>query len=148
MSQQRRKRQAKREQHGASKSDLWRSQRMRTILLVAIAIVMVFAGIYFFAVRKGDTRLDAFAQCLSDKQVKMYGLYWCEHCEQQKEMFGASFKHVNYVECGIKGSHDEEPICKTAGVKNFPTWEFPDGSRKEGAQPLTILSEKTTCKLP
>jgi hypothetical protein len=147
MSQQRRKRQAKREQHGASKSDLWRSQRMRTIL-VALGIVMVFAGVYFFAVRKGDTRLDAFAQCLSDKQVKMYGLYWCEHCEQQKEMFGASFKHVNYIECGIKGSHDEEPICKTAGVKNFPTWEFPDGSRKEGAQSLGILSEKTTCKLP
>jgi hypothetical protein len=147
MSQQRRKRQAKREQHGASRSDRWRSQRMRTIL-VAIGIVMVFAGIYFFAVRKGDTRLDAFAQCLSDKQVKMYGLYWCEHCEQQKEMFGASFKHVNYIECGIKGSHDEEPICKTAGIKNFPTWEFPDGSRREGPQPLTILSEKTTCKLP
>jgi hypothetical protein len=147
MSQQRRKRQAKREQHDASRSNLLGSQRMRTIL-IAIGIVVVFAAIYFFAVRKGDTRLDAFAQCLSDKQVKMYGLYWCEHCEQQKEMFRASFKHVNYIECGIKGSHDEEPICKTAGVKNFPTWEFPDGSRKEGPQSLTVLSEKTGCKLP
>lgn len=140
-------RQAKREQSGASWSKLLGSQRMRTIFAAA-GIVIVFAGIYLLAVRKGDTRLDGFAQCLSDKQVKMYGLYWCEHCEQQKEMFGASFKHVNYIECGIKGSHDEEAICKTAGVKNFPTWEFPDGSRKEGPQPLELLSEKTTCKLP
>jgi uncharacterized protein YjeT (DUF2065 family) len=147
MSQQRRKRQAKREQSESSKLDLLRSERARTIL-VAIAIVIVFAGIYYFAVRKGNTRLDAFAQCLSDKQVKMYGLFWCEHCAQQKEMFGPSFKHVDYIECGIKGSHDEEPVCKTARIKNFPTWEFPDGTRKEGAQSLEILSEKTGCKLP
>jgi hypothetical protein len=147
MSQQRRKRQAKREQGESSKTNFVRSERSRTIF-IAIAIVVVFVVIYYFAVRKGDTRLDAFAKCLSDKQAKMYGLYWCEHCAQQKEMFGLSFKHVNYIECGIKGSRDEGPVCKTAGVKNFPTWEFPDGSRKEGAQPLAVLSEKTACKLP
>jgi hypothetical protein len=147
MSQQRRKRKAQAQQRSAPPASALRSRRLRTIL-VASAIVVVFAGIYFFAARRGDTRLDAFAQCLSGKQVKMYGLYWCEHCAQQKEMFGASFQYVNYVECGIKGSRAEEPVCKTAGVKNFPTWEFPDGSRKEGAQALQILSEKTACKLP
>jgi hypothetical protein len=147
MSKERRKRQAKREQRERPKTDLLRSERTRTIF-VAAGIVVVFAGIYFFAVRKGDTRLDAFAKCLSDKQARMYGLYWCEHCAQQKEMFGSSFRHVNYIECGIKGSRDEEPVCKAAGVKDFPTWEFPDGSRKEGAQPLEVLSEKTACKLP
>jgi hypothetical protein len=147
MSQQRRKRKAQGKQRDVPPSNRSRFERMRT-LLVTTGIVVVFAGIYFFTVRRGETRLDAFAQCLSDNQVKMYGLYWCEHCAQQKEMFGSSFRHVNYIECGIKGSRDEEPVCKTAGVKNFPTWEFPDGSRKEGAQPLQILSEKTACKLP
>jgi hypothetical protein len=147
MSEERKKRKAKREERENPQPNILRSERTRTIG-IAMGIVIIFAGIYFFAVRKGDTRLDAFAQCLSDKNVKMYGLYWCEHCAQQKEMFGGSFKHVNYIECGIKGSRDEEPACKTAGVKNFPTWEFPDGSRKEGAQALGILSAKSGCQLP
>ena len=124
-----------------------KSEQTRTIM-IATLIVIALAAVYFFARRKGETKLDGFAQCLAAKQVKMYGLYWCTHCAEQKEEFGASFKYVTYIECGIKGSHDEEPVCKVAGVKNFPTWEFPDGSRKEGAQPLQTLSEKTACSLP
>ena len=34
----------------------------------------------------------------------MYGLYWCPHCIEQKEMFGDAFHYVPYVECAIKGS--------------------------------------------
>ena len=59
----------------------------------------------------------------------MYGAYWCPHCAEQKEMFGTSFQYVPYVECGIKGSRDEAPVCAQAGVKHFPTWQFPDGER-------------------
>jgi hypothetical protein len=120
----------------------------RTTIAIATIVVIVFACVYYFARIRGATRYDAFAQCLTVKQVKMYGLYWCTHCAEQKEMFGASFRHVTYIECGIKGSKDEEPACKAAGVKNFPTWEFPDGSRKEGAQPLLVLSRQTGCGLP
>ena len=45
---------------------------------------------------------DAFAKCLTEKQIKMYGLYWCTHCAEQKEMFCESFKHVTYIEWGSK----------------------------------------------
>jgi hypothetical protein len=120
----------------------------RTTIAIAAIVVIVFACAYYFARIRGATRYDAFAQCLTEKQAKMYGLYWCTHCAEQKEMFGASFKHVNYIECGIKGSKDEEPACKAAAVKNFPTWEFSDGSRKEGTQPLLVLSRQTGCSLP
>ena len=34
----------------------------------------------------------------------MYGLYWCPHCIEQKQMFGEAFHYVPYVECAIKGS--------------------------------------------
>jgi hypothetical protein len=118
------------------------------IIAIAAVIVLVFACVYYFARVRGTTRYDAFAKCLTEKQVKMYGLYWCTHCAEQKEMFGASFKHVTYLECGIKGSKDEEPVCKEAGVKNFPTWQFPDGSRKEGTQPLQVLGQQSGCSLP
>ena len=43
----------------------------------------------------------------------MYGLYWCPHCIEQKEMFGAAFHYVPYVECAIKGS-----IGNGAGVQD------------------------------
>jgi hypothetical protein len=36
-------------------------------------------------------RYDGFAKCLASKQAKMYGLYWCPHCAEQKEMFGKPF---------------------------------------------------------
>lgn len=118
------------------------------IIAIAAVIVIAFACVYYFARVRGTTRYDSFADCLTAKQVKMYGLYWCTHCAEQKEMFGSSFKHVTYIECGIKGSKDEEPACKEAGVKNFPTWQFPDGSRKEGTQPLQVLSQQSGCSLP
>ncbi len=124
-----------------------KSEPTHTIVIAAI-IILAFACVYYFARVRGSTRYDAFANCLTEKQIKMYGLYWCTHCAEQKEMFGESFKHVTYVECGIKGSKDEEPVCKEAGIKNFPTWQFPDGSRKEGTQPLQLLSEQTGCSLP
>jgi hypothetical protein len=131
-----------------NKSNEQRKSETRTTVAVAAIIVIAFACVYYFARIRGNTRYDAFAKCLTEKQVKMYGLYWCTHCAEQKEMFAASFKQVTYVECGIKGSKDEEPTCKEAGVKNFPTWQFPDGSRKEGAQPLQVLSAQTGCSLP
>jgi hypothetical protein len=81
------------------------------------------------------------------KQITMYGLYWCEHCAEQKKMFGPSFHFINYVECGIEGSRAEQPACVQAGVKNFPTWRLPDGSLLEGTKPLEFLSEKSGCSL-
>ena len=93
-------------------------------------------------------RLDGFAQCLTAKQAKMYGAYWCPHCEEQKEMFDSSFDYAPYVECGIKGSKALEPICSQLGIKRFPTWIFADGTRAEGKQDLTFLSDKTGCALP
>jgi len=92
---------------------------------------------------------DAFAKCLAAKHVKMYGLFWCPHCADQKEKFGASFQYVPYVECVTK-EHPRELTaeCKAAGVKLFPSWQFGNDPPKEGVLSLAQLSEKTGCKLP
>jgi hypothetical protein len=120
---------------------------VRTII-IAVLIVGAFGGAYRLGRRKRASRLDAFAQCLAGKQAKMYGLYWCTHCAEQKEIFGSSFQYIPYIECGIRGSRGEEAGCLQAGVKHFPTWEFRNGERMEGALPLQLLSEKTGCRLP
>ncbi len=78
----------------------------------------------------------------------MYGLYWCPHCAEQKEMFGASFRYVPYVECAIKGSSEMAPECKIAGTKLFPSWQFGTNPPKEGVLSLSELADKTGCRLP
>src|SRR5271154_852704 len=138
MSQERRKRQQEKQQEGQPNT-LWPKI---AIIVIVIAIV---AGLLWFLRRKQSSHLDAFAHCLSDKQAKMYGAYWCPHCADQKEMFGSSFQYVPYVECGVPGSHDEAQVCKDAGIKHFPTWQFADPERVEGTLALQTLAAKTGC---
>lgn len=117
-----------------------------------LALALIFAalawGIYYFRFyRKPTGPLDAFAKCLSAKGVRMYGAWWCPHCAEQKEMFGSSFQYVNYVECSPAGQKTQNDVCKQAGLKGYPTWQFADGSRAEGTVHLEALSDKTGCKL-
>jgi hypothetical protein len=116
------------------------------IIVTAVVAVLVLGGAFYMIKNKSGAQ-DVLAKCLAEKQVKMYGLYWCEHCAEQKTMFGSSFKYVPYVECGIKGSRAEQPECIQAGIKNFPTWKFPDGSLAEGTRPLEFISQKSGCSL-
>lgn len=116
---------------------------------VALALAaLAWGGYYFFYYSKPTSTLDGFAQCLKAKGAKMYGAWWCPHCADQKEMFGYAFQYVNYIECSPPNQRTENDTCKQAGVKNFPTWQFADGSRTEGAQPLAWLGQKTGCHLP
>ena len=124
-----------------------RTTRIGRKILIAVLIVAALALTMYLVKRPRVSRLDAFAKCLAARQVKMYGLYWCTHCEEQKEMFGSAFQYVAYIECGAKGSHTEQPNCVQAGVKNFPTWQFAT-ERHEGVLRLESLSEKSGCSLP
>ena len=141
MSQERRKRQQERQ--GVSESE-----PVPRYVIIAIVIVVVFAVAYYFIRHRQTSRLDAFARCLTGKQAKMYGAFWCSHCEAQKEKFGSSFQYAPYIECGIKGSKAIEPVCTAAGIKRFPTWIFADGARVEGEHELEFLGEQTGCSLP
>ena len=140
MSEERRKRQQERKgnQEGKSKKGL-----------VYVVILILFVGAFLAGRYYKDHKYDAFARCLASKNAKMYGLYWCPHCVEQKEMFGASFRNVNYVECAMKDKPGElAPECKAAGVKLFPSWQFGMDPPKEGVLSLYALSDKTGCSLP
>jgi hypothetical protein len=116
--------------------------------LTLAAIVVVGLGGYGAWWYHQNHRYDEFAKCLSSKQVKMYGAYWCPHCADQKEEFGKSFRYVNYVECAIQGSREMAPACKAAGVQHFPSWQFGANPLVEGVFPLQELGDKTGCSLP
>jgi len=142
MSEQRRQRQGERQ--GGASSAQWGRRA-----LYAVAILAAFASTYYLGLRR-QHRFDAFAQCLNDRGVKMYGAWWCPHCQDQKAKFGASFKHVNYVECGVPGDTSvRTQVCKDDNIVHYPTWQFPPtGERVEQVFELDALSERTGCPLP
>lgn len=111
---------------------------------MALLLVASYSAFWYYK----NHHYDAFAKCLASKQAKMYGLYWCPHCIEQKEKFAKSFQYVPYVECAIRGSAGMTPECKAAGAKNFPTWQFPGEPLHEGVLSLEDLSTHTGCSLP
>lgn len=113
-------------------------------LLAIILIIAVIAVVVFSGTTEGN--YDTFSQCLSNNGVKMYGAYWCGHCNNQKEMFGSSWKYVNYIECATPNNGQTDK-CLDAGIEAYPTWEFIDGSRIVSEMSFEELSEKTGCEI-
>ena len=125
------------------------SRKWRRVAIYAVLMVAAF-GLAYYLDNRAQHKHDGFARCLTERGVKMYGAWWCPHCVEQKEKFGASFEYVPYVECGIKGdTHGQSQICKDENVKHYPTWQFPPtGERVERTFTLQELSDRTGCALP
>jgi len=140
MSQERRERQKAKQGY---------SQRNWDRIGLYLAVLVLAAGTVFYFYHRNEHKHDAFARCLAQRGAKMYGAWWCPHCIEQKEKFGASFEYVNYVECGIKGdTHGQSQVCKDENVKHYPTWQFPPtGERVERIFSLEELSDRTGCPL-
>lgn len=121
---------------------------LRKVIIGAV-IVLALGAMYYVGYQRQAHRHDNFARCLAQHDVKMYGAWWCPHCAEQKEMFRASFRYVPYIECGVPGTTSKvQPVCVEAGIKHYPTWQFPPvGERVEGAMPLEDLSLRTGCPL-
>ncbi len=118
-----------------------------TAVIVAIAVIVVTA-LLFWPTNKGPAKnYDKFAQCLSEKGAVEYGAYWCGHCKEQKEMFGDSFKFINYVECDAGGKNARPELCEQAGITGYPTWII-NGKRLSGLQKFETLAAETNCTLP
>ncbi len=48
---------------------------------------------------------------------KMYGAYWCSHCNNQKKEFGSeACKSIQYIECDREGYNSENTLCKDKKV--------------------------------
>jgi len=124
---------------------------MKKSYIIAIALVILVAIVAYFAL--GDSNrpkadYESFAKCLTNKSVKMYGAYWCPHCQNQKKEFGNAWQYVTYVECAIPDQPGQTPACAQAGITGYPTWTFPDSSTLEGEVSFADLSQKSGCPLP
>ena len=118
------------------------------LLFAAAGLVVVGLIVYAILAPAAPSKYDSFAACLSEKDVKMYGAWWCPHCANQKKLFGSSFDEVKYIECSPGGPRIMSVQCREAGITGYPTWEFADGIRLNGEQSLATLAQKSGCTLP
>ncbi len=90
-----------------------------------------------------QSEIDAelLAKALTESGAKLYGAFWCSHCEDQKEMFGNAVQYLNYIESSMPDGRTQTQEAIDAGITSYPTWIFPDGSRQTGLMSFEDLAE-------
>ncbi len=118
----------------------WLAPARLTVLggLVAAATT-AFALAVFIDVTPASPYQEALARHLADTGARMYGAYWCPHCQEQKTLFGAAAARLPYVECDARGAGARPDLCAIEGVRVYPTWTI-GGVRREGTLSLDELA--------
>lgn len=104
-------------------------KKRKITMITIIALVIIISSVIFWVSRPG--KYDDFAKCLTEKGAVMYGEDWCQYTNAQKNMFGKSFKHINYE------------VKQNLNLR--PTWVI-DGKSYETVQSFQRLSQLTGCK--
>ncbi|MFA6022590.1 MAG: hypothetical protein WC781_00720 [Candidatus Pacearchaeota archaeon] len=119
--------------------------KKKIMTFVAIAFVIVICIAYYLSFIESNKNYEDIAKCLTSKNVTMYGSIFCSHCQEEKKTFGDSWKYVNYVECSMVNLPGENEFCISKKIEAYPTWEFPNGSRKVGFISPEELGKITNC---
>ena len=124
----------------------WRRLLLRAAPAAAVVIALLhlnYVGVLGRPPAVEDPFARALALHLSQRGAKMYGAYWCPHCVEQKELFGASARRLPYVECSTGGQGSRQAsACLAAGIRQYPTWII-GGQRFEEVLTQTRLAEIT-----
>jgi uncharacterized membrane protein/glutaredoxin len=129
----------------------WRRLLLRAAPAAAVVIALLhlnYVGVLGRPPAVEDPFARALALHLSQRGAKMYGAYWCPHCVEQKELFGASARRLPYVECSTGGQGSRQAsACLAAGIRQYPTWII-GGQRFQEVLTLTRLAELTGFQPP
>jgi thiol-disulfide isomerase/thioredoxin len=138
-----------RDKHAVVRKEIDGKKINSKYIFIGIGIVILILVIFSTPIVDiGPGKYDEFATCLTESGARMYGAYWCSHCQDQKKEFGSSWEFVEYIECSLPNNGGQTQACITAEIESYPTWEFEDDSRKQGLVSLEDLSEKSGCELP
>ena len=123
-----------------------RKKNNNTLILIIVVAVLFIGGLILLVKNNNKTtpvvnaaQVEALAQCITEKGMKMYGASWCPHCKAQKALFGTAFSKVSYVECTT-----DAVKCNIAGISGYPTWTY-QGQKYEGEQSFEDLAKITGC---
>jgi len=112
-----------------------KKNKKRNIIYSAVIIALVVGAYSAYSYYSKPGSFNDFAKCLSDKGAVMYGADWCKYTQEQRAMFGKSFKHVE------SRDYTEGP-----DIKITPTWVI-DGKLYERVQSFEHLSALTGCEI-
>ena len=104
-------------------------KKKKMLAITGLVLLVLATTTTYAAVKPG--RYDDFAKCLTEKGAKMYGEDWCPYTKAQKNMFGKSFKYIDYE---VKKD-----------LKLRPTWII-NGDTYETVQSFERLASLTGCE--
>ncbi|MDP3027509.1 MAG: hypothetical protein Q8N63_07425 [Nanoarchaeota archaeon] len=113
------------------------------ILLIGIFYIVAF-GVSFLTgkiISEDKSEIDLFAECLTNKNIKLYIRGGDSYCDSQKNEFGSSSKYLNIIDCA-----NEPALCQEAGVQGIPAWVI-DGKVYYGNKNLEQISQISKCPL-
>jgi len=91
-------------------------------LLIAILIINIIPlAILNFPVSE-KVNYDPLAQCITEKDVTMYGSFRCGVCARTRKMFGPSFQYIKEIECHPQGENAQTELCIKKDIEGTPTW--------------------------
>lgn len=92
---------------------------------------------------EGEDAIDhvALAKAINDSGTRFFGAAWCEFCTEQKELFQDGYKFLPFIEV-TNPDRTPNSIATDENITEYPTWEFPDGTRLTGVQSLETLAAR------
>lgn len=105
--------------------------------------IVIFLIAFFTAynLTKGEDKIiveEELAKCIGDNSI-YYMQTGCPACEQQKELFGNSYKHLTTINCKTNPT-----ACTTNAITSTPTWSI-KGEKTIGVKTIEELKEMTGC---
>jgi uncharacterized membrane protein/glutaredoxin len=126
----------------------WLRKTVPVAAAIIIALHLNYTGVLGEPPAVEDPETRALAIHLARSDAKMYGAYWCPHCQQQKELFGASAFRLPYVECSPGGQGTPQTAaCQAQKIVRYPTWII-NGKRTDELMTLKQLAEATGFQPP
>jgi uncharacterized membrane protein/glutaredoxin len=90
----------------------------------------------------------ALAEHLNSIGARMYSAYWCPHCHEQKQEFGAeAAAKLDVIECASDGKNSQAALCQSKAIEGFPSWEI-NGQIDSGVKSLQKLADLSGYKGP
>jgi len=124
------------------------AMKKQILIVIGVLVVVLAMAIFFGKKESAPSQYDSFATCIKDSGASFYGAFWCQHCREQKAMFGRSAKLLPYIECSTPDGQSQTAICKEKGISSYPTWIFANGEKGNGTLQLANLASSTSCALP
>lgn len=73
---------------------------------------------------KSSRRAEKIGSRLKALNARMYGSFWCGHCNNQKQELGIQVaKQYDYIECDREGVNSQYQVCRNNNIQGYPTWE-------------------------